>query len=87
MKTLTLQLEEASFNPHSRMGSDIDIQTYVIYYYVSIHTPAWGVTETQENLAKTALVSIHTPAWGVTKSGEVVLRDLSVFQSTLPHGE
>ena len=32
------------FNPHSRVGSDIFINSLNFISYVSIHTPAWGVT-------------------------------------------
>ena len=34
---------------------------------VSIHTPAWGVTEQNWLMIKLLNVSIHTPAWGVTR--------------------
>ena len=36
--------------------------------FVSIHTPAWGVTSKANPLAALRKVSIHTPAWGVTEN-------------------
>ena len=56
-----------NFNPHSREGSDA-----VINYCndrdwrISIHTPARGVTHSQEQLCWMICISIHTPARGVT---------------------
>ena len=38
---------QMGFNPHSRMGSDIIRCTFDVVDIVSIHTPAWGVTEHQ----------------------------------------
>ena len=35
---------QASFNPRSRMGSDIDSGDLQPLWEVSIHAPAWGAT-------------------------------------------
>ena len=55
-----------SFNPHSRMGSDIQAYRINGHIPVSIHTPAWGVTPSGIPQGYLLQVSIHTPAWGVT---------------------
>ena len=42
---LILDLLQGQFNPHSRMGSDDFVTAYVRQsLFISIHTPAWGVT-------------------------------------------
>ena len=75
------------FNPHSRTGSDFlgDGQS-LFNLWISIHTPAQGVTLPHILVLSHPFISIHTPAQGVTK---VILCSLcpSVFQSTLPHRE
>ena len=53
---------------------------------VSIHTPAWGVTDGVRCIIRLNEVSIHTPAWGVTLV-YILLDHYTMFQSTLPHGE
>ncbi len=59
--------EITGFNPHSRMGSDLNfLYTSPLQCAVSIHTPAWGVTILALSRSAAAPVSIHTPAWGVT---------------------
>ena len=69
------------------MGSDkAKVLGYDAKYFVSIHTPAWGVTIQQQALGVKQLVSIHTPAWGVTRKYALTIL-YCVFQSTLPHGE
>ena len=37
-------LESESFNPRSRMGSDVIVQGIPVFGDVSIHAPAWGAT-------------------------------------------
>ena len=56
----------ASFNPHSRVGSDFDTGLKIPIGKVSIHTPAWGVTNVPASSVSVCTVSIHTPAWGGT---------------------
>jgi len=34
-----------SFNPHARVGRDEVFKNFFIAHKVSIHTPAWGVTQ------------------------------------------
>ena len=76
-----------SFNPHSRMGSDVsDFYGYMEARVVSIHTPAWGVTAEYQYMIVGSMVSIHTPAWGVTVVSNANIL-IAKFQSTLPHGE
>ena len=60
-------LYDSDFNPHSRKGSDDkQLWIYTGYTYISIHTPARGVTEIPDNDGMTQNISIHTPARGVT---------------------
>ncbi len=40
----TTTIPVTSFNPHSRMGSDLMFEHFETAGKVSIHTPAWGVT-------------------------------------------
>ena len=48
--------------------------------YISIHTPARGVTRYRRLSPESAAISIHTPARGVTNStgGVYVLADISI---------
>ncbi len=83
----TYLFPKQSFNPHSRMGSDLLSFLYVGGPgHVSIHTPAWGVTLRHGAVLTDLKVSIHTPAWGVTRA-IILCCGLTLFQSTLPHGE
>ena len=77
----------AGFNPHSRKGSDFSsADNFAVDAFVSIHTPARGVTQIFQVCRKLRAVSIHTPARGVTRDiAELV--DVIKFQSTLPQGE
>ena len=54
------------FNPHSREGSDIVGLSEVLYGFISIHTPAKGVTTPFRIYSHLFQISIHTPAKGVT---------------------
>ena len=60
------QIRPTCFNPHSRMGSDLRRNQLGYLTFVSIHTPAWGVTLSDLCYRERVDVSIHTPAWGVT---------------------
>ena len=80
------RFKPSRFNPHSRMGSDSVIGSLLSTILVSIHTPAWGVTNLPLCSRCLSAVSIHTPAWGVTFHLVIVLI-YPLFQSTLPHGE
>ena len=69
MLFLLLMMVGFYFNPHSRKGSDSDIDTMMENMAISIHTPARGVTH--PGLAQISLagqISIHTPARGVTNT-------------------
>ena len=55
------------FNPHSRKGSDLGrFLTDVLEVFISIHTPARGVTCFNFKSFAPIRISIHTPARGVT---------------------
>ena len=54
--------------------------------YISIHTPAKGVTKVRRNRNPCYAISIHTPAKGVTYLN-IVNTDKTEFQSTLPRRE
>ena len=54
------------FNPHSREGSDRFRFQCNIRCFISIHTPAKGVTSSCDSDTLLAPISIHTPAKGVT---------------------
>ena len=56
------------FNPHSREGSDLDYSYKYPKLYISIHTPAKGVTRFTIDWDDRFDISIHTPAKGVTSS-------------------
>ena len=57
---------QKNFNPHSREGSDKYMAQGVGVGFISIHTPAKGVTQTALSDAVWDKISIHTPAKGVT---------------------
>ena len=54
------------FNPHSRKGSDESRPKTINGNFISIHTPARGVTWGLEPSEMFWHISIHTPARGVT---------------------
>ena len=55
-----------SFNPRSRVGSDLYKQNHFKKLNVSIHAPAWGATGQGMSFPDLGVVSIHAPAWGAT---------------------
>ena len=55
-----------SFNPRSRVGSDVMDGQEIWSFIVSIHAPAWGATTWPLDLDGFSGVSIHAPAWGAT---------------------
>ena len=55
-----------SFNPHARVGRDMQRNKRHLTSNVSIHTPVWGVTIVANVWRLMWNVSIHTPVWGVT---------------------
>jgi len=73
------------FNPHARVGRDRAEKKQELEQKVSIHTPAWGVTNLDVDFYSANDVSIHTPAWGVTSLGYEFTFD-GTFQSTRPRG-
>ena len=54
------------FNPHSRKGSDLNLPFGLPDKWISIHTPARGVTPSSVISFSFIAISIHTPARGVT---------------------
>ena len=64
-----------NFNPHSREGSDGRLLKKMGSRYISIHTPAKGVTTGVSQLTGKITISIHTPAKGVTIS-VVLIRNI-----------
>ena len=75
-----------SFNPRSRMGSDLTAILRCEYVLVSIHAPAWGAT-----IGSSACIAGKT-FQSTLPRGErprflVSLRRIFTFQSTLPRGE
>ncbi len=54
-------------------------------HVVSIHAPAWGATQLQQQRGHFGDVSIHAPAWGATLQKRYNLMPVQ-FQSTRPHG-
>ena len=54
------------FNPRSREGSDVDILRGLCYDGISIHAPAKGATESQDEIQRRIMISIHAPAKGAT---------------------
>ncbi len=75
-----------SFNPRSRMGSDVRSLSLRRHRLVSIHAPAWGATQIRSRSYRRTRVSIHAPAWGANWKHRHVVTNIR-FQSTLPHGE
>ena len=55
-----------SFNPRSRVGSDVMAFVGLLLLQVSIHAPAWGATHDCRCTDYRIDVSIHAPAWGAT---------------------
>jgi len=53
--------------------------------FVSIHAPAWGATQNNQEEIQEEFVSIHAPAWGATDSLIVKIAPPR-FQSTRPRG-
>ena len=53
---------------------------------ISIHVPAWGTTQAEEDFNIQAAISIHVPAWGTTEA-LVKANCPYLFQSTFPRGE
>jgi len=71
------------FNPHARVGRDQHMGAYGIYVFdISIHTPAWGVTQGDQITIPGYTISIHTPAWGVT--GKVTFKEFPDYDFN-PH--
>ena len=70
------------FNPHSREGSDTVPQLFGNFYFISIHTPAKGVTQHMTQTMRQKEISIHTPAKGVTT---IVGRLETVLRYFNPH--
>ena len=54
---------------------------------ISIHAPAKGATDNNRPRNACGFISIHAPAKGATVDGQLELRDLDEFQSTLPRRE
>ena len=75
-----------NFNPRSHTGSDSFISDTSNPLTISIHAPTRGATRLSLSHYFHTCISIHAPTRGATKSGGMHLR-LSIFQSTLPHGE
>ena len=72
------------FNPHTYMRCDMTSVIMDNFFYVSIHTPTWGVTMSSYYINFQIYVSIHTPTWGVTDYSTYI--DPSKwFQSTHLH--
>jgi len=44
---LMVDICKRNFNPHARVGRDYLPITYPSFLFISIHTPAWGVTRPQ----------------------------------------
>ena len=64
--TLECIVVGSGFNPHTRTGCDLTNPDDVNAFFVSIHTPARGVTTGRREMKVSQKVSIHTPARGVT---------------------
>ena len=60
------QVTAAAADKLNRMHPTFQELQFGTAAYVSIHTPAWGVTERMDVAKEKGYVSIHTPAWGVT---------------------
>ena len=86
LKTLGSGMRKRNFNPHSREGSDDWEYVRNKDIYISIHTPAKGVTKYGSYYQTNLSISIHTPAKGVTMVG--LTKEVGfIFQSTLPRRE
>ena len=71
MEIWKVRLDSRYFNPRTREGCDQKILEVGADSIISIHAPAKGATEYENNNAKTTEISIHAPAKGATnaKSG------------------
>ena len=56
----------SDFNSHARVGRDFGFPRNVNLFFISTHTPAWGVTRRFLSNSRNIAISTHTPAWGVT---------------------
>ena len=66
---------DLNFNPRSRKGSDPDLAVMRMETEsISIHAPARGATETDENGFMNIPISIHAPARGATLQQFLALR-------------
>ncbi len=75
-----------SFNPRSRMGSDILALMDWIGPVVSIHAPAWGATRLRVRSSNDSLFQSTLPHGERRKKATMAIIT-PMFQSTLPHGE
>ena len=77
----------SSFNPRSRMGSDLAIawSRFAIRCFNPRSRMGSDAAAMGKDLLQ-AVVSIHAPAWGATEDSHLLGR-IVMFQSTLPHGE
>ena len=73
------------FNPRARTGRDNTRLPFISDLFVSIHAPARGATDEDQESAHISAVSIHAPARGATECGQVRI-PAEEFQSTRPHG-
>ncbi len=55
------------FNPRPRVGSDALVENDKIWFWISIHAPAWGATKLRSKRLKTQN-SIHAPRVGSDSS-------------------
>ena len=76
----------SSFNPRSRVGSDVDAGKAIFGLAVSIHAPVWGATHTFQPLHMPNLFQSTLPC-GERQNTQSVLIWRQWFQSTLPCGE
>ena len=63
------RLKELDFNPRSREGSDVYRYSNIKRIQISIHAPARGATEGNEQGYQQRIISIHAPARGATLQG------------------
>ncbi len=73
------------FDPHPREGGDLFRSILRAVLFISIHTPARGVTLDALRGLLVRDISIHTPARGVTKGTQAASRPPR-FRSTPPRG-
>ena len=74
------------FNPHSRTGSDLDIDVTYELSLISIHTPAQGVTDRWFQVYDKLIFQSTLPH----REWRILVLDMYLsflFQSTLPHRE